>query len=254
MIILVIPNVVYIFIVILPLVILFLLPFIASYIKGKKDLERASQLYITLIEKNLRKYKNLLIKQREGKDILEMEYFIDVPSYNAKLLLNVSLIERRTYVYYMYKIFGHLPDFITIRGNTEKKPIASLIIVSRKRKKILSKLMDYLSQLQEIEIRGLSKDLIFASDHSRYAKRYLTKDLLEKIFRIRNEINFIFIDYSQPNIDISCEITEKNASEVITSIFSMITILLRNLNAVKGVGKETEISKYLRRVLTEIRH
>jgi len=234
-------------------VLVFLTPVILAYVKGSKDLGKALNLYSTEIEKALRKYKDVVIKGKGVKTLLELLYNVHLPKINSDIQIEVSLIERRTYVYYLYKIFGKLPDILILRGVIERKPATSLVIIPRKKKKIISKIMEYLSQLQEIRIKSLSQEILFSADDSRYAIKYLSKKVIENVYNLKEKLNFIFVDYTPPHIEINCEITEKTASQVINFAISLMMTLLQNIREVKMPGRRTEALKFIRKTIAELR-
>ena len=109
--------------------------------------------------------------------------------------------------------------------------------------------MKYLSQLQEIKVKKMSDEIIFSSDDSRYGSKYLSKRILEKIYGLMPALNFIFVDYNPPHIEINCEITEKNASRLIKSAIELTVLLSKNVKEIKLPGRKTEALKFIRRSL-----
>lgn len=230
-------------------VLVFLTPIILAYIKGARDIGKALTLYIGLTEKTLRKISNAKIIQKSFRSNLDLIYKIELKDIGANVEIEFSLIERRTYVYYLYKIFKPLPDIFIVRGTLDKKPSTSLIIIPRRKKKIISKIMRYLSQLQEIKVKRMSNEIIFSSDDARYGSKYLSKSVLERIYGVRDSLNFIFVDYNPPHIEINCEITEKNAHRLITAAIELTMFLSKNIKETRLPGRKTEALKFIRRSL-----
>ncbi len=239
----------YLIILTIVFVLVFLAPIALAYIKGAKDIGRALSLYSREIEKTIKKIKDAKIVQRTLSRNLNLVYDIRLSEIGAEMQVEISLIERRTYVYYLYKIFRTLPDIFIIRINLEKRPSTSLIIIPRKKQKIISKIMKYLSQLQEIKVKQLSKEIIFSSDDSRYGSKYLTRKILELVYNIRDSLNFIFIDYNPPHIEINCEIIEKRAEKIIDASLRLATLLSKSIKEMKIPGRKTEALKFIRRSL-----
>ena len=228
-----------------------MLPIVISFIKGKKDLMRALRAYTQGFIKVERRLKEFLKREEFEKNLLELSYVARIISANARLHATISLIDRRNYVYYLYKLFGKLPDIMAIRIFIDHLPAASLYIIPRKKKRILSKVIAYLSKLEEINIPSLRDWFIFSSDEPRFALRFLSKRILELIRDLKDVINYIVVDYSQPNIEASFEVSEPESENIITKSIMLTTNLMLNIVKVKGAGKEKEITKFLRRALSE---
>ncbi len=249
-----IPDWLYLLLLTLVFVLVFLAPIALAYIKGAKDIGKTLTLYSKVTEKSLGKFSNARIVQRGLKGNLDLIYKVELKDGTsiANMEIEFSLIERRTYVYYLYKIFKTLPDIFIIRVNMDRKPSTSLVIIPRKKRKIISKIMKYLSQLQEIRVKKLSNEIMFSSDDSRYGSRYLSKRVLEIVYDLRHSLNFIFVDYNPPHIEINCEITNKNANRLIKLAIELSILLSKGVREIRVPGRKTEALKFMRRSLEPI--
>jgi len=87
-------------------------------------------------------------------------------------VLTINLIERRTYVYYLTKIFRKIPDTAVIKVNLNNPPASALYVIPRRRKKILSKIVGYLARLKEVSLGSINKNYVVTSDDPRTSKQY----------------------------------------------------------------------------------
>lgn len=241
---------IYFLVFLVPLVLIFIAPVALSYIKGLKDLAKAAELYSSLIDAQIKKNVNAKIKKKALRTYLELIYEIEIPHLNATMLIETSLMERRTYVYYLFKLFKSLPDHLLLRIILDKKPATSLVIIPRHRKKVLSKVMNYLSKLHEIKIKPISDKILFFSDDVRYGKKFLRKDLFPKLLSTSRALSYVFIDYNKPHVEISCEITEKTAKAIIPNILHIGFSLLEGIQRTKSTGKESSVLKFIRKAFS----
>ncbi|MHA1616888.1 MAG: hypothetical protein ACTSX9_06265 [Candidatus Njordarchaeales archaeon] len=238
----------------IPFILIVILPFLISYIKGEKDLKRAVNTYI----KSLRKIQKTVLSNKLAdhkllRSKLSINYTIKITEPPSTINAEISLIERRTYVYYLYRLFKPLPDILIIRANLEApSPVVPVYIIPRHRKKLINKLMPYLAELKEIRIKGLSEKAIIVSSEPRYAVQYFTQKTLTKISFLLPHLNFLFIDSAAPNIEINTSLQEKTCSSIFNISFTLCLELLDRIAKSKKGGKETDTLKYLRRVLLSL--
>jgi len=65
---------------------------------------------------------------------------------------------------------------------------------------------------------------------------------------LKENLLYLIVDYTRPNLEINFEVTEKNPDNIRDAL-KLIVTLSRNLSKVKSRGKETEALRFIRRSL-----
>ena len=232
---------------ILPILLIVLLPTIVSVIKGKKDLEKAIKAYAHSLDAFRNEFKNIILSEDLTTQALTIEYMFKTKEIR-EAVLTINLIERRTYVYYLTKIFKKMPDTAVIKVILNNPPASALYVIPRHRKKILSKIVGYLARLKEVSLGSINKNYVVTSDDPRTSKQYISREILSSILRLKENLLYLIVDYTRPNLEINFEVTEKNPDNIRDAL-KLIVTLSRNLSKVKSRGKETEALRFIRRSL-----
>ncbi|MHA1589994.1 MAG: hypothetical protein ACTSVA_05240 [Candidatus Njordarchaeales archaeon] len=236
----------------IPFLLIVIFPFTAAYIKGEKDLKRAKTLYIRSL-KTLQKriFANRIVNSKISQAKLLVENALEINDPPSLIQLEISLVERRTYVYYLYKLFRQIPDIIILRATLEKSvPVTPTYLIPKRQRKLLSKIMPYLSELEEIRIKGLSDKAVIVSADPRYTIHYFDRKILSEILRIMPNLNYLFIDVAEPHLEINCSLREKEAKKVLNDLLTLCMDLLSRIIKIRKGGREVQALKYIRKLLT----
>jgi len=109
-------------------------------------------------------------------------------------------------------------------------------LIPKRQRKLLSKIMPYLSELEEIRIKGLSDKAVIVSADPRYTIHYFDRKILSEILRIMPNLNYLFIDVAEPHLEINCSLREKEAKKVLNDLLTLcMDLLSRIIKIRKGV-------------------
>ncbi len=232
----------------LPFFFLVILPTILAYFYGNKALIKAKELYGDQVKRFARKLFGNVKVLGKGMDKLNHIYVVETKP--SSLRLEFSLVERRTYAYYFAKLFGGIDDVMFIKVNLDAAPPSILYMVSRHRRKLVEKSSKYIYALDELNLGGLSEDILALSDNVRFASKYFDRKILNALNRFKKAFNYVVVDYKAPHIELSVQIKESEA-DIIGSCMEFVSGLISNIKKVRGKGKESDVLTFIRKILKE---
>lgn len=230
---------------------LLLLPFALSYLKGKSALKEALKSY----QREMRKANRML---GEGTNVeaernsQEQIYLFELDQeFHNKIKAEFQLVDRYNYVYWLAKIFQRAPaDKLTIESYFNRPPAAALFTAPRKRKKIVKKSIDNLSQMEPLNIGDLSEDFLMVTDHPSKAVKFFTNKTVQLLEELEDSLYYITVDHSPPHIKLHMEIKEDKRNLVFSAV-KIVLLIANRIKKVKRPSGEQQTAKFLRKSITE---
>lgn len=233
-------------------VLLMLLPMILSYLKGNSSLVNALKAYDVKVRKFKERIgqKTELNADRSGSRRIEYALNMD-KDFPEKMNMTFKLAERRNYVYWLARLFHRAPsDKMEITSNFSRSPAAALFIIPKTRQKIINKSMGKISEMEPIEIADLNEAFLIVSDRPRAASKFFSKGIIRFLTHLQSDLYYLFADYSTPHINLQTEI-KKDTPEKISSGMKLVFLLAKRISQVKRPSGEKQVTKFLRKRITE---
>lgn len=222
-----------------------LMPFFLAWWRGAKNLERAHKRY----ERALR----LVFSRLFG---INLEYSVKNPleaTFEGKNQLEVSgkafLVDRRFYGYYFAKLFGGLYDGVVIELTTNESPGCALLVVSKKRRKLLEKVLATSEGLDVLRIPDLDEDYLIMTDNVLAAQRLLDSTFIRELVNLNKFLAYLVIDYFSPQLETYFELSDKNYSELIPKVSALVKHVVENALKIPPRKSKLETIRMLRKSL-----
>lgn len=236
---------------ILPML-LMMLPMVLSYFKGKSSLVNALKSYDTKVRKFKERIgkKSELKAERSGSRRIEYTLSLEKDSHE-KMNVSFKLAERRNYVYWLARLFHRAPsDKMEIVSHLSQPPAAALFIIPKARQKIINKSMEKISEMEPLEIADLNEDFLIVSDRPSAARKFFSGGVIRFLKHLQSDLYYLLIEYSAPHIHLQTDI-KKDTSERTSSGMKLVFLLAKRISQVKRPSGEKQITKFLRRRITE---
>lgn len=226
----------------IPFVLIVILPIVLSWKFGSKELAATRRRYISAVLLWARRH-GVKVASKEERGLYALVEF-NVDEARAKFSVDFRLVERRTYVWYLLKLFRRTPsDRFVVQVTLSREPSALLYVIPDKSKWVLRRLAGYLVKLTKLDIPIRS---VHAYTDDPGASRYFTEDVMIVTERALPHIEYAIVDYSAPHIEVMGRI--KRGVEVALAL-ELALRLARRVAAVRGKRVGLDIAKFIRKAL-----
>ncbi|MCR8432823.1 MAG: hypothetical protein NDP13_04470 [Crenarchaeota archaeon] len=222
-----------------------LLPFFLAWWRGAKNLQRTHRKY----ERALK----LVFLRLFG---FNLEYSIKNPLeavFEGKNQLAVSgktfLFDRRFYGYYFARLFGGVNDGILVELVTQESPGCSLIIVPKRRRKLLEKILTLSEGLEVVRIADLDKDYLILTDNILAVQKLINSFIIYELANLKRFLAYLIIDYFAPQMEVYFEINDRNYSELIPRLLTLVKHIMENALKITPRKSKLETIRMLRKSL-----
>ncbi len=235
-------TLIYLLLLFLPLFLIILIP----YIIGRKKLLYVRDIYLNELFRILKQY-NLRVKEVSPPENLLYYHAYLLALGGITFRVTLSLMDRRYYFYYLVR----RPDLVQIRVYTDGFAPFSFLVIPKEKKDTLQKLSGYITEMKAIP-GVLSKDFVAVTDDLSVSSVVLTPKIRAMIRKLGDDLNWLYIDYAQPIIEIRSDLTENNVKRVLNLAFALSLELIDAMRKVKKRSEKGRALDIVRKILEEV--